>query len=44
VSNLAGLCRKCHALITMGRLQMTGSFETGYTFTTNRAGPLARTG
>ena len=44
LSNLAGLCRKCHALITMGRLQMTGTFETGYTFTTARAGPLARTG
>ena len=44
LSNLAGLCRKCHALISMGRLQMTGTYETGYTFTTARAGPLARTG
>jgi hypothetical protein len=44
LSNLAGLCRKCHALISMGRLQMTGTFDTGYTFTTARAGPLARTG
>ena len=44
LNNLAGLCRKCHALISMGRLTMTGSFETGYTFTTARAGPLARTG
>jgi hypothetical protein len=44
LSNLAGLCRKCHALITIGRLVMNGTFETGYTFTTARAGPLARTG
>ena len=44
LSNLAGLCRKCHALITMGRLVMTGTYDTGYTFTTTRAGPLARTG
>jgi hypothetical protein len=47
LSNLVGLCRKCHALITMGRLHMTGTFETGYTFTTSRAGPheaLARAG
>jgi hypothetical protein len=44
LSNLAGLCRKCHALITMGRLTMTGTHDTGYTFTTTRAGPLARTG
>jgi len=44
LNNLAGLCRKCHALITTGRLQMTGTYETGYTFTTARAGPLARTG
>ena len=44
LSNLAGLCRKCHALISMGRLQMTGTFDTGYTFTAARAGPLARTG
>jgi hypothetical protein len=42
LSNLVGLCRKCHALITIGRLQMTGTFETGYTFTTARAGPMAR--
>jgi len=44
LSNLAGLCRKCHALITMGRLEMTGTFDTGYTFTTSRDRPLARTG
>ena len=44
LSNLAGLCRKCHALISMGRLTMTGTYETGYTFTSARAGPLARTG
>ena len=44
LSNLAGLCRKCHALITIGRLQMTGTFETGYTFTTSRAGPRTRPG
>ena len=44
LSNLAGLCRKCHALISMGRLTMTGTYETGYTFTTSRAGPTARTG
>ena len=44
LNNLAGLCRKCHALITMGRLTMTGTHDTGYTFTTARAGPLARTG
>jgi len=44
LSNLAGLCRKCHALITMGRLTMTGTHETGYTFTTSRDRPLARTG
>ncbi len=44
LSNLVGLCRKCHALITMGRMHMTGTFETGYTFTASRAGPLARAG
>jgi hypothetical protein len=44
LNNLAGLCRKCHALISTGRLRMTGTFETGYTFATSRAGPLARTG
>jgi hypothetical protein len=44
LANLAGLCRKCHALITCGRLQMTGTYDTGYTFTASRAGPLARTG
>ncbi|HUS22286.1 MAG TPA: DUF222 domain-containing protein [Aeromicrobium sp.] len=44
LNNLAGLCRKCHALISMGRLVMTGTWDTGYTFTTARAGPLARTG
>jgi hypothetical protein len=44
LSNLAGLCRKCHALISMGRLTMTGTYDTGYTFTTSRAGPQARTG
>jgi len=44
LTNLAGLCRKCHALITIGRLTMTGTHETGYTFTTARARPPARTG
>ena len=44
IDNLAGLCRKCHALVTIGRLVMTGTHDTGYTFTTSRAGPLARTG
>ena len=44
LNNLAGLCRKCHALITVGRLTMSGTFDTGYTFATARAGPLARTG
>jgi hypothetical protein len=44
LNNLAGLCRKCHALITIGKLVMTGTWDTGYTFTTSRAGPLARTG
>jgi hypothetical protein len=44
LSNLAGLCRKCHALISTGRLVMTGTWNTGYTFTTTRAGPTARTG
>lgn len=44
LSNMVGLCRKCHALITMGRLHMSGTFETGYTFTPSRAGPLARAG
>jgi hypothetical protein len=44
LDNLVGLCRTCHALITMRRLFMTGTHETGYTFTTSRAGPLARTG
>lgn len=44
LDNLAGLCRKCHALVTIGKLTMTGTYETGYTFTTSRAGPLARTG
>jgi 5-methylcytosine-specific restriction endonuclease McrA len=44
LNNLAGLCRKCHALITTGRLATSGTFDTGYTFTAARAGPLARTG
>jgi hypothetical protein len=44
LDNLVGLCRKCHALITIGRLTMTGTHETGHTFTPTRAGPLARTG
>jgi hypothetical protein len=44
LNNLAGLCRKCHALISVGRLHMTGTYDTGYTFATARAGPLARTG
>ena len=44
LSNLVGLCRKCHCLVTMGRLTMTGTWNTGYTFTTSRAGPLSRTG
>lgn len=44
LSNLVGLCRKCHALITLGRLHMTGTHETGYTFTPARAAPLARAG
>ena len=44
LSNLVGLCRKCHCLVTMGRLTMTGTWDTGYTFTTSRAGPLSRTG
>jgi hypothetical protein len=44
LNNLAGLCRKCHALITTGRLAMSGTFDAGYTFTAARAGPLARTG
>lgn len=44
LNNLAGLCRKCHALISCGRLTMTGTWDTGYTFTTARSGPLARTG
>ena len=44
LENLAGLCRKCHALVTLGRLTMTGTWDAGYTFATSRAGPLARTG
>jgi hypothetical protein len=44
LNNLAGLCRKCHALITTGRLHMSGTWNTGYTFTTRRHRPLARTG
>lgn len=44
LDNLAGLCRKCHALVTIGKLTMTGSFETGYTFSAARPRPLARTG
>jgi hypothetical protein len=44
LDNLAGLCRKCHALVTIGKLTMTGTHDAGYTFTTRRAGPLARTG
>lgn len=42
LDNLAGLCRKCHSLITLGRLHMTGTHHTGYTFTRDK--PLARTG
>jgi hypothetical protein len=41
---LMGLCRKCHALATLGKLIITGTWNTGYTFTTSRAGPSARTG
>ncbi|HUP98830.1 MAG TPA: DUF222 domain-containing protein [Aeromicrobium sp.] len=44
LDNLAGLCRKCHALVTIGKLTMTGTYDTGYTFTTSRTRPLARTG
>jgi hypothetical protein len=44
LDNLAGLCRKCHALITVGRLRMTGGWSTGYAFTSARGSPLARTG
>ncbi|MFL6090982.1 MAG: DUF222 domain-containing protein [Aeromicrobium sp.] len=44
LDNLAGLCRKCHALVTIGKLTMTGSWDTGYQWSTSRAGPLARTG
>jgi len=41
---LMGLCRKCHALVTIGTLTITGTWDTGYTFTTSQAGPAARTG
>ena len=44
LDNLVGLCRKCHALITTGQPTTTGTFETGYAFTSTRAGPLARAG
>ena len=49
IDNLAGLCRKCHSLITIGTLTMTGTHQTGYTFTTTRTKPrqakaTARTG
>ena len=44
LDNLTGLCRKCHALVTVGRLHMTGTWALGYTFTTARGSPLARTG
>ncbi|MFL6089072.1 MAG: DUF222 domain-containing protein [Aeromicrobium sp.] len=52
LDNLAGLCRKCHALVTIGKLTMTGSWDTGYLWSTSRAGPggtsrlrgMARTG
>ena len=44
LDNLAGLCRKCHALITIGRLRMTGTWAAGYTFATARGSPLARAG
>lgn len=43
IENLAGLCRKCHTLVTMGVLMMTGTHESGYRFAT-RDRPLARTG
>lgn len=44
LANLVGLCRKCHRLVTMGRLTLTGNWDTGYTFTTARGRPLSRTG
>jgi hypothetical protein len=44
LANLVGLCRKCHVLVTIGKLTLTGTFDTGYTWSTSRAGPLARTG
>lgn len=44
IDNLAGLCRKCHALVTIRTLTMTGTYDTGYTFTTARDRPLSRTG
>ena len=44
LANLVGLCRKCHRLVTMGRLTLTGTWDTGYTFTTARGRPLSRTG
>lgn len=44
LDNLVGLCRKCHSLVTLGRLVLTGTWSTGYTFSTARAAPLARAG
>jgi hypothetical protein len=44
LDNLTGLCRKCHALITLGRLRMTGTWATGYTFKAARGSPMARAG
>ena len=44
LANLVGLCRKCHSLITMGRLAMSGTFEDGYRFMPIRGRPMARAG
>jgi hypothetical protein len=45
LENLVGLCRKCHTLVTIGSLILTGSWSEGYTWrTATRACPLARAG
>lgn len=44
LKHLMGLCRKCHALVTIGKLIVTGTWDTGYQWTTARAGPSGRTG
>jgi hypothetical protein len=39
---MIGLCGKCHTLVHTGRLIITGTYSTGFVFTTARGSPLAQ--